>query len=518
MCPPERDCSPVATGTDGASGPAPMFCRRAMTFGLGLALGAGCAGRVDGGQEGGGDGGADVDPPDAAPPEPGFRVEYFSGYRVLEHSAVESIIDHAWGDAEPLPGVGADRFSVRITGTLEVPEAGTYRFATSGDDGVRLWLGDTMVIDDWRPHFPERHEGEIELPAGPVPLRLEYFEIDLTAELRLYWTVPGGAEALLDSAHVMTAPGLAAGPTPPYANTVVPFDCPDPGVISTGEPAVYYALCTGGSFPIRMSHDLVLWQDTGAHVLPGGKAPWSANGFRNWAPEIHEVGGRFIVYFTAVNGGNVLSIGAAVADAPTGPFTDRGGPLVEHPQGVIDASYFRDLDGKHYLTYKIDGNSVGQPTPIYIRELAADGLSFAPGSQQVEILRNAPGTWEGGVVEAQWMIEREGTYYLFYSGNVYDSRYRTGVARATSPTGPFEKLGGPILSNDARWVGPGHGSVVRIGDRWYFVYHAWSNNGGGGNDTSRGRQILVDEITFADGWPRIHDGTPSEGLLPWPGL
>jgi hypothetical protein len=477
-----------------------------------LALVAACSSPA--GEAGGDAGGTDT--PDAAPPEPGFRAEYFDRYRVLAASAVEPAVDHAWGDGAPAAGVGADRFSARFTATLEVPAAGTYTFATVGDDGVRLRVGDALVIDDWRPHFPERHEGAVELPAGPVPIVLEYFEIDLTAELRLTWTPPGGAEALLDAAHVVTAPGGGAAPKPPYANPVVPFDCPDPGVVATGEPPVYYALCTGGSFPIRRSHDLVLWEDTGAVVLPDGKPAWAANGFRNWAPEMHAIDGRFVVYYTAANGANVLSIGAAVADTPTGPFTDLGAPLVEHPQGVIDATLARDADGTPYLVYKIDGNAHGAPTPILLRRLSPDGLSFAPDAAEVELLRNAPATWEGGVVEAPWIVHHDGTYFLFYSGNVYDHRYRTGVARATSITGPYEKLGPPVLGNDATWVGPGHGSVVAAGDRLYFVYHAW-HAAGDVHDGARGRVILVDEITFVDGWPRIHDGTPSEGLRPWPG-
>ena len=69
---------------------------------------------------------------------------------------------------------------------------------------------------------------------------------------------------------------------------------------------------------------------------------------------------------------------------------------------------------------------------MYIRELRADGLGFASGSSPVQILVNDPATWEGGVVEAPWLVKRDGTYYLFYSGNVYDHRYRTGVARIPS--------------------------------------------------------------------------------------
>jgi hypothetical protein len=41
-------------------------------------------------------------------------------------------------------------------------------------------------------------------------------------------------------------------------------------------------------------------------VLPAGKPTWAANGFRNWAPELHRVDGRFVAYFTTVNASDVL--------------------------------------------------------------------------------------------------------------------------------------------------------------------------------------------------------------------
>ncbi len=450
--------------------------------------------------------------------EPGLRGEYFARYHERVVDRVDPAIDFAWGAGELAPSTGVDRVSVRWTGFLDVPAAGRYVFSTSNDDGVRVRIGDTLVIDDWTFHFPEKHEGRIELAAGAVPIVVEYFEVDQTAEMRLLWssTETGLAEAIVPTERLRAAPSSpdAIAVKPPYVNPVLDRDCPDPGVTFAGD--AFYMVCTGGSFPIRRSPDLVMWADTGKVVLPGGKAPWSANGGRNWAPEIHQVGTKYVAYFTAVNSANVLSIGAASADSVEGPYTDRGGPLVEHPQGVIDASFFRDTDGKPYLLYKIDGNSVGQPTPIFLRQLAADGLSFAPGSAAVELVRNAPATWEGGVVEAPWLVKHEGSYYLFYSGNVYDHRYRTGVARATAVGGPYTKKGAPILANNTRWVGPGHGSVVTIGDVMQFVYHAWAAAADGTNGPG-GRRVLVDKITWGtDGWPRIGNGSPSTTLQVWP--
>jgi beta-xylosidase len=355
----------------------------------------------------------------------------------------------------------------------------------------------------------------------PTPLRLDYFEIDLAASVRLLWSSPTLPEEVVPETALSTyaTPSGLFGPKPPFTNPVIGFDCPDPGVLNledAPEPT-YAAVCTGGSFPIRTSRGLVTWQDLGAELLPNGKPSWSANGNRNWAPEIHRVGGQLVAYFTTVNASNVLSIGVAHATELGGPWTVSDGPLVEHPQGVIDATEFEDEDGSKWLFYKIDGNSVGQPTPIFARRLADDGLSFAAGSTATQVLVNDTGTWEGGVVEAPWVIKRNGTYYLFYSGNVYDYRYRTGVARSATLTGPYEKHGSPILSNNGRWVGPGHGSVVVAGTKDYFVYHAWTNAGDGTQLGSAGRQVLVDRIDWIDGWPSISDGTPSTTSQPWPG-
>lgn len=457
--------------------------------------------------------------PPPPPPVHGLRAEYFATYIDPVLTRVDPGLDFVWGLDAPDPALPPDRWSIRWTGALVAPATGTYTVITETDDGVRVWIDDVLVIDDWTPHYVTRNEATVELAAGvPTAIRVDYFEIDIEASARLLWSSDDIPEQVIPLEHLLAAepPADLGPPKPPYGNPVVPFDCPDPGVLGVDDVSgpQFYMVCTGGSFPIRRSRDLVLWSDTGAAVLPGGKPAWAANGFRNWAPELHRVGDRYVAYFTSVNGADVLSVGAAWADDPLGPYVETDGPLVEHPLGVIDASYYDD-SGTPYLTYKIDGNSQGKPTPIFIRQLTPDGLAFA--GEPVQILTNDPNTWEGGVVEAQWLVRRDGFYYLVYSGNVYDHRYRTGVARSADLFGPYEKLGPPILANNERWVGPGHGSLLAVGGRDYFVYHAWTNAGDGKHDGGKGRHVLVDRVDWESGWPRIHDGTPSRSLQSWPG-
>lgn len=409
---------------------------------------------------------------------------------------------------------------MRWTGTLLPSQSGAHKIITQSDDGIRVWIDGKLVIDDFTGHYVTRDESTVDLRAGvPVSIRVDYFQLDAGASARLLWSSAGLAEEIIPTKNLFTAanPSGLRGPKPPYTSPVVPTDCPDPGVIAIAANGGtdFDMVCTGGTFPIRTSRGLVFWKDTGHDVVPSGKPAWSANGGRNWAPEIHKVGSEYVAYFTTVNGTDVLSIGAAHAMSPLGPYADIGHALVEHPDGVIDATFFQDDDGSRWLFYKIDGNAHGRPTPIFARQLAPDGLSFAPGSQAKQVLVNDPQSWEGGVVEAPWVVKRAGVYYLFYSGNVYDCRHRTGVARANKVDDPYAKHGAPILANNARWVGPGHGSVVTTNAKDYWIYHAWNNAGNGTNGA--GRFVLVDRIDWVGGWPAIHGGTPSDTPQPWPG-
>ena len=93
-----------------------------------------------------------------------------------------------WGDGSPVPGVvNADLFSVRWTRTLNLP-AGSYRFTMTVDDGARLWVSDHLLIDAWRDQAPRTYTGNIYLPGGSTPIKLEYYEHTGGAVARLSWT------------------------------------------------------------------------------------------------------------------------------------------------------------------------------------------------------------------------------------------------------------------------------------------------------------------------------------------
>ena len=242
--------------------------------------------------------------------------------------------------------------------------------------------------------------------------------------------------------------------------------------------------------------DLVDWQLRG-HVFPPQNWPDWAQA-RMWAPELHFVSGRYIVYFTAADINDKLNVGAAVAtvdDDPFGEYRDIGEPLIRDPEsiaGALDPHYFKDpKSDKHFLIWKEDDPF--QPSLIKIRELSEDGVSFRENSPAQIILSNSL-TGERFVTEAPWMMFKDGYYYLFYSSSwFFDEKYHVRVAKAKSLFGPFIKRRLSVLETDWRdykrglnttFVGPGHCSVVSVGGDWWILYHSWTF---GHVDTEPGR-------------------------------
>ena len=79
-------------------------------------------------------------------------------------------------------------------------------------------------------------------------------------------------------------------------------------------------------------------------MFKAGQWPAWASG-EAWAPEIHYVNGRYQVYFSMKKGvgDKSLALGVAISEGgPFGPYRDLGRPLLEHPDGVIDATFFKD--------------------------------------------------------------------------------------------------------------------------------------------------------------------------------
>ena len=111
-------------------------------------------------------------PPPPPPPEP-FAAEYFdnrtlSGAPVLTRT--DNAIDFDWGEGAPDSAIPADRFSARWTRT-KTYAAGTYRFSVTGDDGIRVLVDGTQVVNGWFYQAPTTYTRRRPLAAGPAHRR-----------------------------------------------------------------------------------------------------------------------------------------------------------------------------------------------------------------------------------------------------------------------------------------------------------------------------------------------------------
>ncbi len=125
----------------------------------------------------------------------GLRGDYYANTTLAGTPVLvrNESIDFNWGNAAPGNGVPADNFSVRWSGTLNPTASGTWRLQTVSDDGVRVYVNNVLVIDNWTAHAPTTNtSGNVSLTAGVrVNIRVEYFDSGGGAELRLRWRRPG---------------------------------------------------------------------------------------------------------------------------------------------------------------------------------------------------------------------------------------------------------------------------------------------------------------------------------------
>ncbi len=89
-------------------------------------------------------------------------------------------------------------WSARWTGFIEAPSEGDFRFHTFSNDGVRLWIDGTKIIDNWTDHGETEDTGQAALKAGKRhPVKLEYYYNGGQGVTKLWWTRPDGKKEVV---------------------------------------------------------------------------------------------------------------------------------------------------------------------------------------------------------------------------------------------------------------------------------------------------------------------------------
>ena len=112
------------------------------------------------------------------------------------------------------PGVTTrfEWFALRYTGTFDVDTEGDYAFRLVSDDGSRLFIDGKKIIDNDGVHATQSASGNAYLTRGLHSIEVDYFQGPREEiALQLFWTPPGGSEAISEPTYVPRPPGSNGG-------------------------------------------------------------------------------------------------------------------------------------------------------------------------------------------------------------------------------------------------------------------------------------------------------------------
>jgi beta-glucosidase len=296
--------------------------------------------------------------PSAGSSEHGLKGEYFNG-RDLAGTPVVTRIDRAvdfrWDRSSPTAdmvargelaaerALASDEFSVRWTGQLLPPVTGSYEITVTADDGFRLDVAGSRVLDEWTTTPRARAKtSTVALEAGKAyDVRLEFFEAQRDAEVRLNWKQPGAKNALDEALDVAKA------------SDVVLFFGGLNGEVEGEEMPVSYPGFAGGdrtdiALPSTQDALLRALQATGKPivlVLMTGSAIAS-----EWAQQT--LPAILVAWYPGQEGGN------AIADVLFGKTNPSGRLPVTFYRSVSQLPPFADYDMKGRTYRYFDGEAL----------------------------------------------------------------------------------------------------------------------------------------------------------------
>ena len=148
----------------------------------------------------------------------GLDVSYFNNQNLSGSAvatAVDAGVDHDWKKGSPATGVNADHFSARWEGRVQATYSGPFTFYTQSDDGVRLWVNGSLVINNWTNHGPvEDRSAPIMLEAGQFyDIKMEYFDNTGGAVARLLWSSDNQVKGAIPASQLYTSSSVTSSLT-----------------------------------------------------------------------------------------------------------------------------------------------------------------------------------------------------------------------------------------------------------------------------------------------------------------
>ncbi len=324
------------------------------------------------------------------------------------------------------------------------------------------------------------------------------------------------AAALLSIVAIAAAPSSQPTTDPAVAREVARLGSRgvrihDPStIVKAGDD--YWVFATGLGIRSYHSKDLLTWEQ-GPRVFddPPAWAHEVVPAFRGnylWAPDVIELDHRcWLFYVISTFGKNTSAIGVATnatldpADARY-KWSDQGVVVRSSDLddfNAIDPAVTLDADDKLWLAFGSYWSGV--------KLVRLDRATCKPPAGDEKLLSLA----KHKSIEAPYIYLHDGRYYLFVNWGACcrgtASTYEIRVGRAGAITGPYVDRDGKdmrdgggtlLLGSDGPFIGPGHASVLRDGDREWFACHFYDATQGG-----RGTFAIRPLTWSKEGWPIV---------------
>ncbi len=143
----------------------------------------------------------------------GLAADYYANKDLdgYVYKKIEDSINFDWGTNGPtfqfllpappyisIPLPLYDNFSMRWQGRLKAPVTGQYTITVTSDDGVRLWIEDSLLVNRWNDHPATADNVTLNLVEGQLyKIKMEYYENRGLSSIKLEWAYPGQTKQVI---------------------------------------------------------------------------------------------------------------------------------------------------------------------------------------------------------------------------------------------------------------------------------------------------------------------------------